>query len=234
MQRLLLCALLTVLTACGGSGGGSNAPVEPPASVDQKILAEHACLDGSWLAVSRNLKINGNEYPVATERIFLIVSGQANISTSDDIDNLQTRYSGAGVRTWYTDNGITEDIHAEDWHSLFTFTSNPSIGSLSIMKACRNRYAGEVKDESLPVCDESNVFDRFTEITLDCSGDVDYLTMENAKASLNFQRITDNIDLVEFSREESDNDTTDSFSPDVEAPEPVSYTHLTLPTIYSV
>ncbi len=66
MKPLVLLLLIFQLMACGGSsgGGGGNGDVIEGA----KVLDEHACLQGSWMSVSRNIKINNINYPVAVPK----------------------------------------------------------------------------------------------------------------------------------------------------------------------
>lgn len=213
MKLIVSLLLFTLLTACGsGSSGNNNTP-----SSESRVLNEHACLEGTWLAVSRNIKINDTNYPVATNRIFVVVSGQSNISNLTSHSDVQTTYSGKGLRTWATRNDITEDVHASRWLATFENHTDPAIGSLVIQNACRTTYGGNIQDEALPQCNQRSLFERNTQVTLDCSGDVGLMTMENAKASINYQRLSDNIELTEF----ADSEAANPITPDAEPPLPV-------------
>ncbi len=129
MKLITPLILLLLLNACG-SGSSSKASSPAPVADEQaKVLNEHAYLEGSCLAVSRNIKINGVDYPVATQRIFMVVSGQQNISTESDLNDLKTRYSGTGLRTWRSEAGITEDIYANTWSTSFTFDNSTDLST---------------------------------------------------------------------------------------------------------
>lgn len=193
MKHLLLVLSLGLLSACGS--GSDSRPTPTP---DNRVLDEHACFEGTWLAVSRNIKIQDQSYPVSTDRVFLVVSGQINVSNVVDLQNSQTSYAGSGLRTWHTKNSYTQDIHAGAWLATFDNSSDPAVGTLAIQDACRRTYGGVIDDESLPQCQSTTLFDRNTQITLDCSGDVGLMTMENPRTSVNYQRLSDNEDLVAF------------------------------------
>jgi len=90
MKLVVFLFLFIFLSACGSGSNesGSNTTTQ------SRVLDEHACLDGTWLAVSRNIKINNTSYPVVTDRIFVVVSGQSNISNLTSVSGLQTTYAG--------------------------------------------------------------------------------------------------------------------------------------------
>jgi hypothetical protein len=212
MKFILLTIIFLMLVACG-SGSSGQAVL---ADVNAKVLSEHACLEGSWMAVSRNVKINGENHPVATSKIFMVISAQQNISTSENIDNGQVMYQGQEIRTWHSYENHTEDIHSNSWNSLFTFSRSPNIGTFSIIDACRNQYDGVVREDQLPQCSENSVFSRHTHVTLTCSGNVGQLTMENTKSSINYQRVTDNTNATNFNDQ-----ATQPLTPELQPPEPI-------------
>ena len=212
MMRFLCVVAALTLAGCGSGSSSSNEP-----AVDDRVLSQHACLEGTWLAVSRNLKINNTNYPVATERVFLVVSGQTNVNNLMNAGEGMVNYAGSGIRTWVTENQFTEDIHSGSWLATIQRNAQTSEGTLAIQDACRNVYGDGVKEDRLPQCQSSALFDRHTQITLDCSGDVGLMTMENARASINYQRLNSNVDIIAFNEPNDTNPVRD----DAEPPLPV-------------
>ena len=143
MKQVVTLLLFSLLAACGSGSSGSST------STQSRVLDEHACLDGTWLAVSRNIKVNNVDYPVATDRIFVVVSGQSNISHLTGISDFQTSYAGSGLRSWTTKNNMTEDVHAGRWAATFDNSNDLPVGSLVIQNACRTSYSGDVAEDAL-------------------------------------------------------------------------------------
>ena len=191
MKLIVTLLLFSFLAGCGSdSSDGSSS------TTDSRVLDEHACLDGTWLAVSRNIKVHNVNYPVATDRIFVVISGQSNISHLTRVSEFQTSYAGDGLRSWTHKGNMTEDVHADRWLATFGKNESAQKGILVTQDACRSHYHGDVNDSALPACNDSQLYERNTQITLDCSGDVGLMTMENAKASINYQRINEEEELV--------------------------------------
>lgn len=190
-MKLLLSSIAIVCLA-----GCDTAPAPTPVEDDGKILAQHACLDGTWMASTVDITINNQLYRTSASPAFLIFNGQASASIQQSQNNKY--YSGSGIRAWSTKNDKTLDIYSSAWSAVFDRNANDTNGVITMPEACSIQYAGDVSSNGLPQCNANAKKSMDLRVVLDCSSEDETLSIVSESTYIRYKKVHENSEVVDF------------------------------------
>ncbi len=203
---LLMGYLFVLLSACVGGeetvDDNPNPTPETTAPTDTTTPITnspqvHACLQGSWLAVSQNQKNSNGSFnnplftpPIPTPEVNIIIGGLLNPAANSD--SSVDVYTGSDVRIWQYDSGFFQDTYSNDWSILLTSKTAGTVdGFFTTKNMCTHIYQASARNDALPSCDVNQLYDDESEIILDCTKNPATMTLHSAVYSVNYQRVSD-------------------------------------------
>lgn len=176
--------------------GCDTAPAPSPIEDDGKILTQHACLDGTWMASTVDITINNQLYRTAAHPAFLIVNDQQSASVQQSQNNKY--YSGSGIRAWSTKNGKTLDIHSVNWSAVFDRDAIDTDGVITLPEACSIQYTGDVSSNGLPECQLNSKKSMELRVTLDCAANDETLSIVSESTFIRYKKVHENSQVINF------------------------------------